>query len=220
MKGVWKPTLGGNVHVEDELLEALLHLRVREPVVPYEGREVRVEVGEGLGAGGLALQCVKEVHHVAQRAPEVLGGPALHLAGDPAEPAHQQVAQVPAHAVGGQEAQVVDVEIAVHVRVANLGRVDALEPVLGRDGGRYVVVEPLEGIAHVAVFVDAPVGAVQVAFDQLQALGQEAFPLPDLPVLVAVENVCLGDLRVAALDEHFLDQVPGRFSTVGILPSL
>jgi len=70
-----------------------------------------------------------------------------------------------------------------------------------------VVVQPLEGIAHVAVFIDAPVGLVKVTLDKPQALVKKAFPFPDLPVLVPVEYIGLGDLGVTALDEHFLDKV-------------
>ena len=105
-----------------------------------------------------------------------------------------------------------DMEIAVHVGVPDLRRIDPLEPVLGGDGGGDVVVQPLEGIAHVAVFVDPPVGVVQIAFDELEALGEKAFPFPDFPVLLAVEDVGLGDLGVAPLDEHFFDQVLDVFN--------
>ena len=101
VKGVWKPT--------------------REVVVADEGREERVEVREGLGAGGLALEGVEEVDDLAEGRAEVLCGGAFGLAGGAGEADGEEVLEVPADAVDAEEAEVVNVHRATHVRFADFG---------------------------------------------------------------------------------------------------
>ena len=196
---------GGHVDVEHELLQRLLHLVEGEAVRADEGGEEGVEVGEGLRAGRLSLQRVEEVHDLAQRASQVLRGLALDLSRGALEPLHQQILDVPAHAVDGEDAQVVDVKVALGVRRADLGRVDLVQPVDLAHLGGDVVVQSLEGVAHVGVLFDLPVRLVEVAVDQVDVGARD--DLADLRVLVPVEDVRLGRLPVLGREQHLLHDV-------------
>ena len=181
---------GGNIDIEDKLLERLLHLVVSQFVVTHERRQQRVEIGKGLGAGGFSLERVEKIDDLTQGGAQVLGRCALHLALDPLESVFQQVLQVPSHAVDREQAQIVDVQVAILVGIADIRRIDPVEPVLGRDIRGDVVVEPLQGIAHVAVLFDFPIQALDVVFDQVHVgLGGDA---ADLGMLFAIEDVGLG----------------------------
>lgn len=56
-------------------------------------------------------------------------------------------------------------EIPALVRMPNLGRVYAVQPVFRGDVRCNVVIEPLEGIGHVAVFIDLPVQVLDVVLN-------------------------------------------------------
>jgi len=58
----------------------------------------------------------------------VLCRAAFHLAGDAPEALDEEIVKVPPDAVDRKEAQVVDVEVAVAVRLLDLGGVDLVEP--------------------------------------------------------------------------------------------
>ena len=205
VNGVWNPTRVGMLMLKMNSCSACLTSGYVRRVVAHEGREQGVEVGDGLSAGRLALEGVEEIDDLPERAAQVPGRRALHLALDPLEPLAQEVQQVPAHAVDGKQVQVVDVEVPLGVGVADLGRVDAVQPVLGGDLGGDVVVQPLQRIAHVAVFADLPVELLDVVVDQVDiGAGRD---LADLRVLLAVEDVGLGGLVEGRVEQHPLDDV-------------
>ena len=123
----------GHVQVVDELLDVLLHLGVAEAVLAHERRHVGVERAEGLRPRPLVLQRAEEVDDLADRARHVLRRARFHLAGDAVQALGEQRAQRPAGAVPREHVQVVDVHVALPVGVADLGRVDVGEPVVGDD---------------------------------------------------------------------------------------
>ena len=65
-EGRLKSHPGGNVDVEDELLEGLLDPGVAQLIITDEGCQQGVEVGQGLGAGRLPLEGVEEVDDLAE----------------------------------------------------------------------------------------------------------------------------------------------------------
>ena len=65
----------------------------------------------------------QKVHDLPHGA-HVLGRPRLHLAGHAVQPLVQQRAQRPARAVAAEHVEVVDVDVAIAVRLADLRRVD------------------------------------------------------------------------------------------------
>ena len=103
-------------------------------VVVDEGGAVGVEGGPGLGAGGLALGGEGGVDHLAQEGAEVLGGARFHLPLHAAEAVHQKLPQVPARAVGAEEAEIVDMGVAGFVGLAHVLGVDLVEPVFLGEG--------------------------------------------------------------------------------------
>jgi hypothetical protein len=138
-----------------------------------------------------------------------LGGALSTLPATPLEALTEQVLEVPADAVDREQAQIVDVHVAVLVGVADLGGIDLVQPVLGGHIGGDVVVEPLQGVAHIAVFFYFPVQALNVVIHQVDiGLGGD---VADLGVLFAVEDIGLGGhgrgVEQDALDDvlNFLD---------------
>ena len=100
-----------------------------------------------------------------------------------------------------------DVQVGVEVQLLDLGRVDLVQPVLGRDFRRDVIVESLQGVAHVAVLVDFPVDTAQVAVHDLRGAAQKLFGVAQLGVLLAVKDVSLGRGGAALFDQDALHQV-------------
>jgi len=97
------------------------------------------------------------------------------------------------------------VEVAALVRVADLGRVDGVHPVALRDGGRDVVVQPLERVAHVAVFADLPVELLEVAVDEGDVgLGGD---LTQALVLVTVNDEGARGAAEGGFEQHLLGDV-------------
>jgi hypothetical protein len=99
----------------------------------------------------------------------------------------------------------VDVDIAFGVRHPDLGRVDGVQPILGGHLGGDVVVEPLQGVAHVAVFADLPVELFDVVVHQVD-IGPGG-DLADLGVLLPVEDVGLGGFVERRVEQDALDDV-------------
>ena len=92
-----------------------------------------------------------------------------------------------------------------HVRLLDLGGVDLVEPVDLAHLRGDVVVEPLERVVHVAVFVDLPVRLGKVLVHQVDLHLVDDFPQPG--VLVAVDDVGLGGFAVWRLKQGLLDDV-------------
>ncbi len=199
---------GRDVHVEDEFLKGLLYLFIREVVVMDEGGQKGVETGERLRAGRLTLKGIEEVDDLAERGPEVFRGIALRLAGNALKAVHQQVLEVPAHAVDAQQTQVMQMDRARIVGGTDLIRVDLVEPVGLADLAGDEVVEPLEGVRHVRILVHAPVGPRQIAVDQVHAGFLDH--VADTRVLVTVDDVGLGGPAVGGGEQHLFDDILHR----------
>ena len=76
------------------------------------------------------------------------------------------------------------------VGLANLLRVNLVEPVIPADLAGDVVIEPLEGVVHVTVLPDFPVLAPQIGVHQIHARLLDH--LANAAVLVTVQYVGLG----------------------------
>ncbi len=205
----------GHVDVEDEFLKGLFDLVVGQLVVGDEGGKVGVEIGEGLGPRRFPLQGVEEVDDLTQGWTKMTGGAAFHLSLDPFESLDQEIPQVPPAAIDGEEPKVMDMEIPADMGLANFRRVDTVQPVLGGDGGGDVVVQSLEGVTHVAVFVDAPILAHDILVHGLFHVQEHGADVSDVFVLLAVENVGLGGLGVTVFDENLFDDVLDFFDGGG-----
>ena len=74
-----------------------------------------------------------------------------------AESALQKIEEIPADAIDGERAEVVEMEVAAFIGFADFGRIYLVEPVGLAYFGKNIVVETLERVAHVAILFDLPV---------------------------------------------------------------
>ena len=137
----------------------------------------------------------------------MLGGARFHLALHAAEAVHQQLPQIPARAVGAEEAEIVDMGVAAFVSLAHVLGVDLVEPVFLGEGLPDVVVEAVDAALHVGVFLGAPVLVVQIVGEHVDGGADHGVDLPGGPALLPIEDVGLGGLGVAVLDEDLLHRV-------------
>ena len=200
-----------HVQVVDELLHALEHFGVGQVVLPDEGREIRVEARERLGARPLVLHRAEEVDDLARSGRKVLRRRGLDLAGHAVEALVEERPQRPARAVAREHVKVVDVQVGLAVRAAHLGRIDEVEPVVGHHLAGDVQDEAAERIALVGVRVDAPVDLVEVFVDGAFDVDPALLGVASLRAGLAVDDVGAERLEAARLEERMLDGVLNKF---------
>jgi len=196
----------GHVQVKDEFLQSLADLSIAEMIIADKGGKERVEIGKGHRSGGFALDGVEKVHDLSEGRPEMLGGAAVYLARYTAKAADQQVSQIPAAAVHRQNVEIVEVDISADVGLTHLFGKDPVQPIGAVHRRKDVVVEALQGKAHVRVLFDSPIELFQITIDQLVRI-DESPNIAQLAVQVAVEDIGLGRLGMAIVDEGALHQV-------------
>ncbi len=204
-EGGLKTDPGGNVYVEDELLQGLLDLLVAQPVIPDERCEKRIEIGDGLGPRRFALKGIEEVHQLTQGTSEMLRRSALDLSPDALETLHNKIVEVPPHAIYRQHAQIVHVEISPGMGLPDLRGINVVEPVLFGDLRRYIMIETLQRIGHIAVLIDLPIHPLQVLPHKVHV-----GPVGDLPeagMLLPVDYECLCGLSIRRGEQYLLHYV-------------
>ena len=128
------------------------------------------------------------------------------LAGD-AETLLDELAQTPTGAVPGEHAQIVQVQVAVAVRVGDLLIVDLAEPVVGGDGAGVGEDEAADGIGDGGILLHAPVLDVEVLVHGLFIVEVGGLGVAQLLALLAVKDIGLGDGLIPAAGEHGLHAV-------------
>ncbi len=205
----------GHVEVVDQLLDALPDGGVIEPVLADERRHVGVERRERLRAGPFVLQRAEEVDDLAHRAGQVFRRLRLDLAGHAVQALVQERAQRPAGAVAGEHVEVVDMNAAVAVRRADLGRIDVGEPVVGHHLAGDVEDQPAQRIALVGIGVDAPVLLIEVLVDRGGDVHQRLAVGAQLLVLFAVDDIGARGGDEVGGDQRLLDDVLDRLDVGG-----
>ena len=94
------------------------------------------------------------------------------------------------------------------------------QPVVGRDGTGVGKDQAAHGIGDGGVLLDAPVVDLEVIVHQILVVEQGGADVADLLALSAVEDVCLGDIRVTGLGENLLDAVLDIFDRDHAVPDL
>ena len=197
---------GGGIHAKDEALNALLDFRILQVVDLYERGKVGVEGGESLRTRPLVLHDAEEIHHLVAKGGEVACGGGVDLARD-SEAFGDQLFETPACTVTGQHAQIVQVQVAVAVRIRDLLIVDLAQPVVC--GNRTGVGEDqsADGIGNRGVLLHTPVRDIEVLVDGLLIVQIGVLEVAHFLALLAVEDVGLADLFIPPACEH-------RFGTV------
>ena len=137
----------------------------------------------------------------------MLCGGGGHLARNAAEALADQLLQRPARAVAREHAEVVDVDVRAAVRLCDLVVIDLGEPVVCRNRARVAEDQTADRVGDGGVLLDAPVGDLDIAVHQFLVVEDRGLHVAQLLALAAVEDVRLGNLGVAALDQHRLDAV-------------
>ena len=134
-------------------------------------------------------------------------GAGLHFAAHAAETVGEQLTDIPARAVGPEEPEVVQMDIAGLVSLTHLFGVHLVKPILLGEVLADIVVEPVDALLHVGVFLDAPVLVGKVAGEELGSLADERGDLASLLTPFAVKDVRLRGLSVPLVDEHLFHEV-------------
>ena len=137
----------------------------------------------------------------------MLGGTGFDLAHNAAETVGEQLTDIPACAVGSEESEVVQMNVTRLVGFSDLFGIDLVQPVFLGEVLADIVVESVDALLHVGVFLDAPVLVGKIAGEQLGSLADERGNLPRFLPSFAVEDVGFRGLRVTFVDEHLFDEV-------------
>ena len=124
-----------------------------------------------------------------------------------AETLLDELLQTPAGAVAGEHAQIVQMQIAVAVGVGNLFVVHLAQPVVGGDRAGVREDETADGVGDGGVFLYTPVVDLEIVIDGLLIVEYRVAHGAEILVLLAVENVRLGNVFVAAAGEDALNAV-------------
>ena len=197
----------GHVDVEHELLQALSDLLIGHVVVVDEGSAIGVDGAPRLCTRRLALRGERGVDQLTEEGTQVLCGTGFHLAADAAETVGEQLSHVPARAVGAEETEVVQMDVAALVSLAHLFGIDLIQPIFLGEVLADVVVEPVDALLHVGVLFDAPVLVGKIAGEELRGLADERGDLPRFLTTLAVKDVRLRSLCVTLVDEHLFHEV-------------
>ena len=124
-----------------------------------------------------------------------------------AETLLDELLETPAGAVAGEHAQIVQMQIAVAVGVGDLLVVHLAQPVVRGDRAGVGKNETADGVGDGGVFLHAPVVDLEIVIDGFLVVEHRVAHGAEIFVLLAVENIRLGDVFVAAAGEDALDAV-------------
>ena len=113
-----------HIYIKHKFLQRLFDLFVSQVVVLDKRREQRIEIAKSLRASRLALQRIKEIHHLPENRPEMFSRFARNLILHPGEAAAQQILQIPADTVHAHQIQVMDMNITRTVQPPNFRRIN------------------------------------------------------------------------------------------------
>jgi hypothetical protein len=97
----------------------------------------------------------------------MLGWGTLHFSFYAFKSFQKKIFQIPPHTVDSKEAEIMDVEIAARMSVSDFRGIYTVQPVFCGDIRGNVIVESLEGIAHITVFLDFPIQLLDIMLDKV-----------------------------------------------------
>ena len=98
-----------------------------------------------------------------------------------------------------------DVDFSVFMGLPDFRGINTVEPVFGGDFGGNIVVQSLQRIGHVTVFLDFPIHFVNIIIHQIH-IGPGG-NLPSLSVLFAIKDISLGGFVEGRVQQYALDDV-------------
>ncbi len=137
----------------------------------------------------------------------MLRRPRLDPTGNAVEALVEQRTQRPAGAVAGQHVEVVDVQVRLAMRGADLGTVNLVQPVVGGDLAGHVENQPAQRIALVGVGAHAPVLAGKVLVHRGGDIDDGLAVAAQTPMPLAIDDVGTRSGVVSRLHQHPLDGV-------------
>ncbi len=219
-KGCLRAPTGGGIDAEDERLDALLDGIIAEVIGLDEGSQIGIEGGEGLCARPLVLHDTQEVDHLVTESRQVLGGSRGDLTGHTAQTLLDQLLERPSGAVAGQHGEVMQVDVGVAVCLGDLLVVDLAQPVVGGDGTGVGQDQAADRVGDGGVLLDPPVVDLEVVIHDLLVVEERVAHVAHTLPLLAVEDVGLGDLVIAGLDQDRLHAVLNVLDRDAILADL
>ena len=205
----------GHVEVVDEFLHRLTDLRIAQPVKPHIGRQIGVKGGKRLRPRPFVLQRAQKVDDLPQRAGQMRGRGGFDRAGHAVQPLVQKRAQRPARAIAREHVEIVDMDVALAMRRADLGRIDMAEPVIRRHLARDVQDHPAQRIALIGIGIHPPVGAFQIFADRAFDIDHHPAVLAQAGVLLAVDRIGAGGGDMGGIGQNRLDGVLDRLDIGG-----
>ena len=103
-----------------------------------------------------------------------------------------------------------NMKITADMSVAHIRRINFVEPIIRADRGRNIIIESLQRIIHVAILAYFPIQLFQIAFHEIIGI-DHGFEIAHFVVLIAINNVGLGDLDQFVFNQNFFNQVLNFF---------
>ncbi len=93
------------------------------------------------------------------------------------------------------------------VRPGDFIVIDLAQPVVGRDGAGVGQNQSAHGVGDCRILLDAPVIDLQIVVDDFLVVQERGIDIAHLLALSAVQDICLGDIRITGLGEYLLHTV-------------
>ena len=200
-----------HVQVVDQLLDRLLDAGVIELVLAHIRRHVGIEGTERLRAGPFVLQRAEKIDDLPDCARHVLRRAGFDLARHAVQAFIEQGAQRPAGAIAGQHVEVMDVQIGIAMRVADLRRIHMAEPVIGDHLARHVEDQSAQRITLIGIGVDAPVALLQIFVHRRFDVDQRLAVVAQLLVLLPIYDIGAQGLAIRGIEQCRLDRILDLF---------
>ena len=206
-EGCLRAPPGRSIDAEDEGFDALLDGIIAHVITLDKGGEVCIEGRERLCACPLILHDAEEIDHLVAQRCQMLGGCRGDLAGHTAQSLLDQLLERPPGAIAGQHGEVVQMDVRVPVRIGDLLVVNLAQPVVGGNGAGVGQDQTADRIGHGGILLDAPVIDLEVVVHNLLVVQQRIAHIAHTLTLLTIQDICLGDLVIARLNQDRLHAV-------------
>ena len=142
----------------------------------------------------------------------MFGRTGFRFSGNTVKAFMQKIFQRPAGTVGSQHVQIVDMDVAVAVRLAHIGRVNMAQPIIGRYLAGNVQNQTAVGIPLVGIGVDSPVESFQIFVDGALNVNHNLAIRTHAVALVTIQNIGLGRGKIVGGNQNLLYDILNLFN--------